>query len=1133
MTNNLHIKLLFTLFLALFSAALLAQNQPDLTSIVSSDIGYVGAGDTLEINSKVKNIGYYAADESYVHFYLSTDDVYDITDTFLDSLRYGRIIGRSEKQTSIDLTIPGATSSGDYYIVSYVDKLTQVAETDETNNESSTAITVSSIDLRAINLSATPNPVSVLQQVTFEFDIKNQSGSFVPSHDYKIYLSEDTIINSGDTQLYTDYNVQNASGSTVAISRSLNIGDCLSSGVYYLIISVDYNSKISETDEDNNIIFHEITITQANTDLRVYYNMGNIENSTFLLGDNLSFNDFKIQSAGKIAAPSSHVKIYWSMDETLDGNDALIHSETGDTLTCGSNRNISGSISITDTVSYGQKYLIAVADPDDNVSEDDETNNTEIISFWVAQSIDLSISSCTISPTLFDGNDNFTVGCTIQNNGATPLGKVSVSLECIQDGTASATSHIFSTNNLISGGQEVISETISAYSIFGSSSEYVDVLSTNNTNFKLKTAVSGQDGSQSECSTAINVSLDVDYYIDNVTTDKKEYTPGEDISVDVDVLLSYLYDFKTYANFNQSISFYFSDDPTYDGGDDLLGTFQSVFQNRYNYRQTFTLDASLANGDYFIIVKIDALNQITETDETNNEFVRPIYVSGPMITESQADGDWMGISWSNGIPDGESFLIVISNEVTLNQDIDGKFLTIMPGGKLTLNQGVSISDTAILKSDATGDASLKGQANLTASGAIISERYMSGYSTSSNGWHFLSSPISNFTISGSDFAPASGSEDLLRWGEVENTWLNYTGGTFSHTKFEVGLGYLAAYTNSETKSFTGTLNSSSYTKNLSFTVGDETGWNLLGNPYTSAISWDELTKTAGVDGSVYMVDPNNGTYDSWNGSAGDIVDGEIPINQAFFVKANSAGQSVTIEPADQIHSASSFNKATKAAKETLKVSLKGLNSNNNTYIQFRDDATTEFDHQIDAYKLFGFAEIAQVYTELKETQFAINCLSYSTETISVPLAIRVLADENLEFNFTGIESFDASIRIDLEDLKTGQITNIRSNPSYTFQATTADEANRFILHFNGVTAVENLEEAQAPLVYSNNQSIYIQANEILQADILIYNINGQLVGQDEQNGEGLKRLDLELSAGVYLVSIKTIDAVFTEKVLIK
>jgi len=1128
-------KYLFVLFLTLFSGILFAQDQSDLTSTVGSNNKYVSAGDTMTVNSRVNNIGNYAVDESYVHFYLSADDVYDIADTFLDSLRYGRVIGKSSKQTSVDLIIPEATPFGDYYIVAYVDKIEQIDETDETNNESSVTITISSFDLTAINITATPNPVSVLEEITFEFDIINQSGSFIPSNHYKIYLSEDTIINSGDTELRSSY-AQNLSGSTVAISQSLNIGDCLSSGVYYLLLSVDDDSEIPETNEDNNFNYHEIVIIEATTDLSVPYS-GNIENSTFLQDNVLFFSGFSKRSAGKISAPSSDVKIYWSMDETLDEDDALIYSELGDALTCGSSVGVSGSIIITDTVSFGQKYLIAVIDPDGNVVEDDETNNTKVISFWVAESIDLSISSCSVVPAEIIDDQDYTINFTIQNEGATPLGNVNVRLSCYQYigqdtiliGSLYNISHI---NSMNPGEQEIISGTYWSNSIFNYYN-YVDVLSISNVDFVLETYVGGQDDVQSECSTLVSANLDVDYYLDNVRTNKKEYEPGEDITVTTSITTTELYDLGTYADTDQDISFYFSDDPNYDVGDVLLGTFGEIFSTNSNYVKDFTLDNSLGGDDYFIIVKIDAGSEIAETDETNNEFVRPIYVSGPTITESQTDGDWMGIDWSNGIPDGESFKIIISSEVTLNQNADGKSLTIMPGGKLTLNGGLSISDTAVLKSNDTGDASLKGQANLTASGAIIAERYISRYTSSSNGWHFLSSPVSNFTISGSNFAPVSGSEDLYRWGEATNEWLNYTGGTFSHTEFEVGLGYLVGYNNSETKRFSGTLNASSYTKELSFTEGEDTGWNFLGNPYTSAILWDELTKTAGVDGSVYMVDPSNGTYNSWNGSAGNIVNGEIPVNQAFFVKANSAGQSVTIKTAAQVHSASNFSKSTKAATETLKVNLKGINSNNNTYLQFREDATADFDHQIDAYKLFGFAEIAQVYTELEETQFAINCLPYATETISVPLAIRVLTDENLAFNFFGIESFDASIRIDLEDLKTGEITNIRTNPAYTFQAITSDDANRFILHFNGVTAVEDIKEEQAPLVYSFNDVIYIQIYDLIDAEIVVYNINGQIVGQDKLRGKDLKRLDLNLSTGIYMVSIKTTDAVYTEKVMIK
>jgi hypothetical protein len=486
------------------------------------------------------------------------------------------------------------------------------------------------------------------------------------------------------------------------------------------------------------------------------------------------------------------------------------------------------------------------------------------------------------------------------------------------------------------------------------------------------------------------------------------------------------------------------------------------------------------------------------------------------------NNDWATAgNWDNGVPDATMDVIIPTG------------LTNYP----TVGAAASCINLT-LKSDASGDASLIGQGNIAASGTITVERYVSKYTSASSGWHFLSSPINGFTIAGSDFVPGSGTYDLYRWGEstvVAERWLNYKAANFSHATFETGLGYLISYDSDGTKNFTGAFNTGSIAKSVSYTAGAGEGWNLIGNPYPSAIDADLITFSATVNHGVYVVNPSDGSYWAHNGAYGDaaLAGGEIPINQGFFVEATAAG-TVTMETSDQIHSTHDFNKKEQELpEESLVVTLKGQSSENSTYFQFRDDATMEFDGQADAYKLFGWATIAQVYSELDDTKYSINCLGYSNETVSIPLGIHLTANEELDLAFSGMETFPNSVRIDLEDTQTGITLNIKENPVYSFSGDINDEANRFLLHFNGVTAVEDIKAASTPLVYSVDQNIYISTTENIDADIFIYNVNGQLISQDKLRGEQMKKINFTASTGIYLVSVQSAGTVWNQKVYIK
>jgi hypothetical protein len=151
----------------------------------------------------------------------------------------------------------------------------------------------------------------------------------------------------------------------------------------------------------------------------------------------------------------------------------------------------------------------------------------------------------------------------------------------------------------------------------------------------------------------------------------------------------------------------------------------------------------------------------------------------------------------------------------------------------------------------------------------------------------------------------------------------------------------------------------------------------------------------------------------------------------------------------------------------------------------------------------------------------------------VPLGIQLFEAEDLELEFSGMETFGNNFRIDLEDLETGAIVDVIENPVYAFSANPNNNPNRFTLHFNGATAIDDPVESQSPLVYSINNKIYVNTNDIVLADILVYNINGQLVGRDILHGAQVKSFDFGLSAGIYLITIKSDDAVWTRKVSLK
>ena len=240
---------------------------------------------------------------------------------------------------------------------------------------------------------------------------------------------------------------------------------------------------------------------------------------------------------------------------------------------------------------------------------------------------------------------------------------------------------------------------------------------------------------------------------------------------------------------------------------------------------------------------------------------------------------------------------------------------IEPNTKITIESGTTMDITTgnlVLESDATGDVSLivLGSVEINNSGKTNAQHYMSG---SAQAWHMLGAPISGMVINESVFEPGT-NDDFYAWYEPSpGTWVNYKTSqgqspTFASSDVNNGdnllpaKGYLVAYNEADpTKTFSGTINTGNKTFTLKNSAKKEwtyvKGWNLMSNPYSSAIDWHVASRGAFEDNFAYAYD------NAANGGTGDYVEidgtssGEgsrIAANQGFFVICDPSTTNNTI-----------------------------------------------------------------------------------------------------------------------------------------------------------------------------------------------------------------------------------------------
>ncbi|MCK7489186.1 MAG: hypothetical protein MZU79_02270 [Anaerotruncus sp.] len=195
-------------------------------------------------------------------------------------------------------------------------------------------------------------------------------------------------------------------------------------------------------------------------------------------------------------------------------------------------------------------------------------------------------------------------------------------------------------------------------------------------------------------------------------------------------------------------------------------------------------------------------------------------------------------------------------------------------------------------------------------------------------------------------------------GTVDKGWTRLFAGTLVDK-----IGYLVAYNSDITKSFSGQMFGGNQSLPVTYTVSGgatEDGWNLVGNPFASAVDWDAAgwTKT-NLNSDVAVWDGTQ--YHHWNGTTGSLTDGIIPAHQGFWVQANASSPVLTVPQTGRIHSAQAFYAAPNANEFALKV--EGPNTiTDKIFISFRPDATLGFDNHCDGRKLEGMAYAPQLWS---------------------------------------------------------------------------------------------------------------------------------------------------------------------------
>ena len=449
-------------------------------------------------------------------------------------------------------------------------------------------------------------------------------------------------------------------------------------------------------------------------------------------------------------------------------------------------------------------------------------------------------------------------------------------------------------------------------------------------------------------------------------------------------------------------------------------------------------------------------------------------------------------------------------DLTLNNNSGASILSnsVSLIGTLNLNNGTFNTNGKVFTmiSNITGTAriaQITGTGNIT--GNVTVQRFSPGGTT---GWTLIGAPISTpLTYSDWDdnlYISCSSCPDGSAAGFISIYTYDETAvGTYSSASSYVAMAGISDPIQS-TKGYwfyfgsgwgtstdlvfdvTGNVNKLNVPINLSLTNTGfpmDDGWNLISNPYPSAISWAALKgTTTNLDDAIYAYNPDlnagtgaHATYINGisspaiiSGGIGDV----IPMGQGFYVHSTGATV-ISAKESNKIAGNPTFLRTAAASsvttKQMLRLQMDGPTSFlDETVLYMQGGATDFFDAGFDAIKLAGQdASAPTIALEKGGSSFQVNGIAPISGNFSMPLKTVTGYAGTYTISLQNIGAFPTGACVNLYDKYTGTTTNLKVS-NYIFSLSDTTTVARFDLNItlDALNANTNINQTSCLLLNS-------------------------------------------------------------------
>ena len=586
---------------------------------------------------------------------------------------------------------------------------------------------------------------------------------------------------------------------------------------------------------------------------------------------------------------------------------------------------------------------------------------------------------------------------------------------------------------------------------------------------------------------------------------------------------------------------------------------------------------------------------LKEVDETT------VTVNKDKVWDGSSSTDWNTASnWTPaGVPIVTEAVYIpnVANDPVIGAGADAEAcsLTVEAGGVLTLSAGKNMVVTNAISVAAGGTFNVMNSANLVQindaalnTGTINMERITN---VRLQDYSYWSSPVNTFPVQ--SVSPSTPGGYIFKWGTTtpnanggQGTWVN-TAENMIPTKgyiIRAPNGFSNAATSPLTANFTGVPNNGVFSPTI-YRGTDFTGigtqgmmraptddnWNLIGNPYPSALGVNEflsLPANNSIVGGVRIwthgqlptnaVDPFYQNY-VFNYYPSDYVainltgatsgpgDPKIGAGQGFMVlmDAGAAGSgSVTFNNAMRNASFANtmfYRNATATTVEnTVEQNRIWLDlvapsgSVNRMLVGYVTNATQEEDHLYDSFT--DYKPSQNFYSMIGEAPMAIQGRALPFDVNDrVTLGVTIPQNGNYSIAISALDGLfeTTNQNIYLEDNATNLIHDLRQNP-YTFSATTGNYPNRFTLRFtNNTLGADGIINDAANVWMISDADVTIKSSATHLKAVRVYDVLGRLLGDYKEVNTGeLTITNLQKNNAPLLLQITLSNGVVVTKKVI-